>query len=191
MKMSNETKTKINFQNADQVTLWNNEIVGQLSDGYWENTRPMNHWRPWCHAVAMCEADAPIGRDFAADKDNYNLANKELLECVGGRMRAAVVINRLDVDDVVKKQLRDCANDFNEENLPLIDVDERESRVRTYATEDEGRGRMDGYWTKKRDETNWTLLRQLAVRVNATTYTTKELRKELNAMKQVIRTRTW
>ena len=73
--------------------------------------------------------------------------------------------------------------------MPLIDTYARESLVRKYAADDARRGWMDGYWVKKQDETDWTLLHQLAVRVNATTYTTKELRKELNAMKQVIRTR--
>lgn len=34
---------KINFKNRNQVALYEMELKGQLSDGYWENSRPRNH----------------------------------------------------------------------------------------------------------------------------------------------------
>lgn len=30
------------------VALWVAEISGQISDGLWENSRPLNHWKYWC-----------------------------------------------------------------------------------------------------------------------------------------------
>lgn len=29
------------------VCLWHNEVMGQLSDGCWENSSPFNHWQFW------------------------------------------------------------------------------------------------------------------------------------------------
>jgi hypothetical protein len=73
--------------NTRQKVLFDWEISGQLSDGYWENTRPMNHWRIWsrCEVVVASEP-TKIGRNFRPDKSNYNLLAPMLLEAVGDRM---------------------------------------------------------------------------------------------------------
>jgi hypothetical protein len=71
-------------RNAAQVALFTKELQGQLSDGYWENTRPHTHWRPWCSATVVVGEE--VGRDFYAGKDNYNFSNRMLLECVGDDM---------------------------------------------------------------------------------------------------------
>lgn len=77
----------ITFRNLVQVALFDEELRGQLSDGYWENTRPLDHWRPWCDATAVVAKKGEIvGRNFYADKDNYAFDSSKLLECVGDRM---------------------------------------------------------------------------------------------------------
>ena len=73
-----------------QAALFKFELAGQISDGHWENTRPMRHWEVWCDATIVVGEKA--GRNFHAIKDNYNFAAKDLLDCVGGRM---LVIARL------------------------------------------------------------------------------------------------
>ena len=75
----------LRLENERQVALWNSEITGQLSDGAWENTNPMDHYKPWidCVAVVASEGEEP-GRDFWVRKDGYALHS--LIEYVGDRM---------------------------------------------------------------------------------------------------------
>lgn len=73
----------ITFRTAEQAAIFDLELTGQFSDGHWENLRG-NHWQPWCRAEVKVGPE--VGRTFHADKDNYNVAAKELLEVVGKRM---------------------------------------------------------------------------------------------------------
>lgn len=85
------------FATSDQVVLFEMEIQGQLSDGHWENTRPLDHWKPWCgagRALSVIVDPDNVGRDFHARKDNYNLVNGELLEIIGKRMERYVRLAR-------------------------------------------------------------------------------------------------
>lgn len=71
-------------KNLSQSNLWNCEIVGQLSDGAWENTRPFNHWEAWS------DANVKIGPvvgyyGFRPLKTQYAL-DTQLIPYVGGRM---------------------------------------------------------------------------------------------------------
>jgi hypothetical protein len=75
----------INFRNLIQVALWDEELSGQISDGWWENARPFEHYKIWCRATATVNPKN-LGRNFWADKKNYNFTNKELLEVIGDRM---------------------------------------------------------------------------------------------------------
>ena len=62
------------FENNIQKALWDGAIRGQLSDGYWENTNPYDHWKPWCNAeTRVAKNGEKLGRNFWAAKDNYNL----------------------------------------------------------------------------------------------------------------------
>lgn len=68
-----------------QKVLLDLELKGQISDGNWENATPHGHFKPWCNAEVVVSSEK-IGRDFYAQKDNYNFACSDLLECVGDRM---------------------------------------------------------------------------------------------------------
>lgn len=78
-------------RNVEQAAIWL-ELDGQLSDGMWENTRPLDHWKPWCDARVVVGKN--VGRNFSARKDNYNFSSKELLDVVGKRMLGVVRIAR-------------------------------------------------------------------------------------------------
>ena len=78
----------LTVRNQAQKILFDEEMSGQISDGMWENTRPYDHWEPWCAAEVVVGEN--VGRNFYAKKDNYNLNNKELLDIVGDRMLEAV-----------------------------------------------------------------------------------------------------
>jgi hypothetical protein len=55
----------IGFKNRNQVILFEQELKGQISDGMWENSRPYNHWKTPCVAVAIvASTDAEVGRNF-------------------------------------------------------------------------------------------------------------------------------
>jgi hypothetical protein len=75
---------KIVFSSLSQKNLWDEEITGQLSDGYWENSRPSDHWEAWANATSS--VGSKTGIDFVSRRSNYNLTNRELLDIVGGRM---------------------------------------------------------------------------------------------------------
>lgn len=82
----------LNVRNIEQAACML-ELDGQLSDGFWENTRPMDHWKVWCRAQVVVNP-SKVGRNFYADKSNYNLSAKALLDVVGLRMLGLVRIAR-------------------------------------------------------------------------------------------------
>jgi len=80
----------IKFQNQEQRIIFLYEMLGQISDGMWENTRPGNHYLPW---MKIKEDNAVVdSENFGVDsslrfaKRNYNFANKDLLDIVGERL---------------------------------------------------------------------------------------------------------
>lgn len=87
------------------------ELDGQISDGHWENARPYDHWKVWCDAkVRVATPGEPVGRNFAAIKQDYNFTSPKLLDIVGLRMLAVVRIARrlgLEVAGVLE-HVPDC-----------------------------------------------------------------------------------
>ena len=92
--------TTLAFRNQAQKVLFDEELRGQISDGFWENAGPWEHWKPWTSMDLHVIVDPDnVGRDFHARKDNYNLAAKALLDIVGERMVDAVRTLSRDADD--------------------------------------------------------------------------------------------
>lgn len=90
----NSTPTFLYVRNLEQAAAMM-ELDGQISDGMWENARPLEHWHPWCDAtVVVAEGDQKLGRTFNARKDNYNLTSPELMKYVGLRMLGTIRIAR-------------------------------------------------------------------------------------------------
>lgn len=84
----------LTVRNIEQAAAWL-ELDGQLSDGFWENSRPADHWMPWTDAtVVVAEPSQPVGRNFYARRVSYNFTASELLDVVGLRMLAIVRIAR-------------------------------------------------------------------------------------------------
>lgn len=67
------------------IAVWKNEILGQMSDGAWENTNPQNHWEYWSDLNVQQGAPG-LKADRSPVKTGYNLAG--LLQYVGDRMVA-------------------------------------------------------------------------------------------------------
>ena len=70
------------FRNEYQVGLFKHELSGQLSDGYWENSKPMNHWKRPCNAKLVV-APGNLGTNWFVTK-KYNFAAP--VQYVGDRM---------------------------------------------------------------------------------------------------------
>lgn len=85
-------KFTLAVRNIEQQALWL-ELDGQISDGFWENARPYDHWKKWCDAEVIVDP-LNLGRDFHAMRDNYNFTAKELLDVVQLRMLGTVRIAR-------------------------------------------------------------------------------------------------
>ena len=83
---------KINLATRDQVVLFECELTGQISDGYWENARPADHWKKPCDADVSVTDDKPSINFYPYRK--YNFAAKPLLDCVSERMRDYVLLSR-------------------------------------------------------------------------------------------------
>lgn len=85
------TKGVIFLPTRSAMDLWTSEITGQLSDGYWENAKPSDHWHFWSNLVPRLGDPAVMANGHPV-KDSYNLMS--LIDVVGDRMlsvgRAAV-----------------------------------------------------------------------------------------------------
>lgn len=57
------------------AALWNHEILGQLSDGRWENSTPRNHHSFWCSLTVKVEpgSDPKVEAESYALRTKYNL----------------------------------------------------------------------------------------------------------------------
>jgi hypothetical protein len=76
----------IKLATKDQVVLMVCELQGQISDGYWENARPHNHYKGVSGAeVEVANTIDEVGLNFFTQR-KYNFAAPMLLECVGDRM---------------------------------------------------------------------------------------------------------
>lgn len=81
---------KLNVANLPQKIIFCCEMVGQISDGKWENARPFDHWRPICQIGNWNTVGIdPLNTGFTfrfIGKTNYNFADPVLLRIVGPRM---------------------------------------------------------------------------------------------------------
>lgn len=172
--MNNTGNYTVGFRNQNQVVLFEKELTGQISDGYWENSRPYDHYKLPCWArpfVARTESE--IGRNFNARM--YNFSAPELLEAVGNRMINLVKLSRafphIPLEDI-----------FDIDSTPRAEL---EAWVK-YSVNDK-----HGYWLAKLNKVCSLLeassveeaIVKLEVGFNSVTYTMKDLRKDLNEMK--------
>ena len=109
----------IRVNNQAQKWLLENELKGQISDGKWENSGPQDHWQPWSNAKVVVDPQNP-GRNFPAQKDNYQLNSKDLLDVVGDRMVEDVKASTgKDYDDKqMMKDLRELRGIFKTSRPP-------------------------------------------------------------------------
>lgn len=77
----------LNLTSRTAVSLWNNELTGQISDGMWENTYPYDHWEFWCKTKAVyhpTDNNLVTNESYKIRKNNYGFIR--LIPYVGYRM---------------------------------------------------------------------------------------------------------
>lgn len=158
----------LRVRNIEQAALFQLEIVGQLSDGMWENSTPREHWRPWCKCNVVVN-DKNVGRDFWAPRDRYALASKSLLDVVGKRMLTYVKLARkygIKLAGQIETVLCDLDGSF-------IGVKSNQSE-----------------WYRKELETvmaSVDIIDAMHV-IEADTYTMRDLRRDLNELRVAMQT---
>ena len=83
--------TKLHFKTTAAANLFASEITGQISDGAWENARPLDHWKFWCNAEVV--VDGKVGHEGNPAKTNYNL--NSLKKYIKEEMKNAIRITKM------------------------------------------------------------------------------------------------
>ncbi len=95
------SKATIYFETTLQAALYKHELVGQISDGMWENSTPRDHWIRPCEADIAVDESNPRVESVHLFKRNYNFANTQLVDVVGDRMKNIVMLAKAGYDDSV------------------------------------------------------------------------------------------
>lgn len=196
-------KSILYLANLEQKLIFLHELRGQLSDGFWENSKPRNHWVPWSSLdwnTVQIPTDGKVGvsGDLRyADRNNYDFASAELYKYVGIRMRMHVAIYRCFVFEVYAKkagisiahtlEYRNVVQDALKEGTRLPESYQDWLEVQVNATEP-----MSKFW--KDTKRDWNLLgldRESIRLINLQLdqiYSKQELVKDLQMIKLAFRT---
>lgn len=157
------------LKNKAQVILFEAELKGQLSDGFWENATPSDHWE------VPVKAEVVVGYEphltFRPSR-GYKFHNKDLFEMVGDRMVFIVKVYK------AFPQL-----DFGRHHT-YAHLDSRDLRAKAQ------QGGHDSYWDKVlyNIETDTGMSFENAqARVEAQEYTVKQCRSDLRQISQVFK----
>ena len=106
-------KAKIVVQNERQKILFEDELSGQISDGFWENTPPHDHWIVPCNAeISVATESEPFGINFEPDVE-YDFSDCDLVDIVGDRM----IENIKEKTGIEKYDLTELTDDLDGINL--------------------------------------------------------------------------
>lgn len=76
---------ELHVENPVQKALFLQVLSGQISDGYWENSRPGDHYQYWSLNFDQVIVDGTLSHNFYAPR-KYDFLASELLRCVGDQM---------------------------------------------------------------------------------------------------------
>lgn len=109
--------SRIVFENVAQKVIWETELCGQFSDGFWENSSMP--WRTWTSAVVEVNSEN-FGTDIPKWERRFAVTASELWKVVGYRTIGAVRV----------------AKHFGKDNLPYVVENIIETAIRTNFSED-------------------------------------------------------
>ena len=166
----------LRVRNLAQKALFELELKGQLSDGYWENALPRGHYSEWCQCeVEVAAESGAVGRTFWAARDRYAFASKELLDAVKGRMLATVRLGKYLLNYEAAEELRDL---FSTEDASWVGMPQHAGE----------------YWDRKRAKIE-QLIRDLGISLatvhsvgeDASIYSERQLRGDLKDLSAIVK----
>lgn len=174
--MSQKKWNRMVVKSLVQKALFDWELMGQISDGQWENATPHSHWEQWAATNVIVDPEGEPRVNFYPIR-KYDLTNKGLLDCVGDRMLFYARLARLYPDlvqSLFDNGIRPCDS--------LKDYEWHEQHV----------GLSDYYAKVWEDYARLGLTREVVVNVMLDrTYDMKELRKDLRELKAAMQTVRW
>jgi len=81
----NEDKKILAVRNERQKLLFEQELLGQISDGFWENAQPENHYNDFDDVHVIVDEYEDVGVNFDIRK-NYKFHDEDLVGIIGDRM---------------------------------------------------------------------------------------------------------
>lgn len=140
-------ENRVYVANAAQKALLDFELLGQISDGHWENSRPMNHWKAWCHSEVVVRPEK-TGISFLPVR-KYDFAAYELLRIVRTRMILYVrLAARFNAEDVQAAEL--LFDVFNRESF-ASEAPELQAEIPTWISQPADRDDAGEYYKTLRD----------------------------------------
>lgn len=159
---------QIFLKNKEQVILFEAELKGQISDGFWENSSPHDHWE------IPCSAEVLVGEPHLTfwPSRGYKFHNKDLFEIVGDRMIEYVKIYKA---------------------FPQLDFDRHHAYAHLASEGLRARAEQaghDSYWDKvlyNIEEATGMSFENAQALVNAQEYSVKQCRSDLRQISQVFK----
>jgi len=187
----------IRLPTLSAVALWHNEILGQMSDGAWENTAPIDHWKFW---VKLNVEHAPYhqpsvitGCAGLCKKTGYGIAS--LYPIVGDRMLSYGRMGRA-LESLPPNVLQDLAESetpkaaFDRYKEPTLDIIIDAGEYMTPMTLET--------WLNAKNTNTWEppwaaekmfpVDDSIAALFYKTTYTMKDLRSDVKDIKAAMKT---
>ena len=181
----------IKVQTASQKVLLDTELLGQFSDGYWENSRNQS-WK-YLDSVEVANDSDKTGVYFTDylpyDYQGYSVNNKTLLDVVGDRMLSkARFANSLDTTvigeglEIVLETDKITRKVIDNEVISLEDIE--------YIIQD-NLSRED-FWVKRAKLAIQEIkeiggVQKLLEALNNTSYNMKEMRKDLREITTILK----
>ncbi len=170
---NNAASPIITFKTRDQAVIFAFEMLGQISDGYWENSSPHNHYQRFDGVEVKTGED--VGTQQLHLSRHYNFNNKELKDIVGDRMKDQV------------KTARFLGDKLNAKDLDLV------SSYLMESWESVKRNQNDKYWKEKLDDLYHILsvnsieaLEKIREDIKAVDYSDKDLSRDLKEIGYVV-----
>jgi len=189
MRNRDTNTATVRVANGTQKVLLDQELFGQFSDGYWENSRNRS-WEVLGEAEVANEAN-PVGVTFSEyrtyDYKGYSVNNKELLSYVGDRMlvysRFANYFKLSEISDNEASFLEYAAertifDTTTKENLESVLTDWNRPE--------------DKFWFNRRTSALGLIetygMDEILNALNDTSYGMKEMRKDLTQITKALKT---
>jgi len=160
------------------AAVWKHEVCGQISDGNWENSAPHNHWQFWC-ALETNVGDTPSvtdNKEFACRRNTYD------------------VVRLMNIDDHMLMP-RMLAYGKLALATGSIDWAHKYGFAAELLMEFSPEQRKQGIASMRADESNSEYVKEALKLIddefidkfNATRYTERDLRRDLQVIKKLLR----